>query len=124
MPILDVTTSSDIVFMAAREKADDSVPKRMEYLDIIEYAHTYEKLDRQNVPLWISNFISSIVKVLSVFSHIDEALTLFITSQTNNADAQIDIRVVSANSMMLLVLEKASKDDEFMMKEIWMNENT
>ena len=48
--------------MAAREKADDSAP-RMEYLDIVEYAHKYEKLDRENVPLWISNFRSNIMKV-------------------------------------------------------------
>ena len=47
--------------MASREKADDSAPRRMGYLDIAEYAHTYEKLDKQNVPLWISNFKLSIV---------------------------------------------------------------
>ena len=51
-------------FMAAREKIDDSA-RRMEYLDNVEYAHKYEKLDRENVPHWICNFQSSIVKVLS-----------------------------------------------------------
>ena len=111
--------------MATREKVDDSASRRMEYLDIVEYAHTYEKLEGQNVPLWFSNFRSSIVKVLSGFSHIEKALALFIAiDQTNNADAQIYMRVVSANSIMLLVLEKASKDDELMMKEIWKNGNT
>ena len=58
--------------MTARKKADDSAP-RMECLDIVEYAQKYEKLDRKKVPLWISNFRSSIVKVLSGFSHIEEA---------------------------------------------------
>ena len=73
--------------MTAREKADDPA-SIMEYLDIVEYAHKYEKLDRENVPLWISNFRSSIVKVLSGFSYIEETLDLFITSdETNNAEA-------------------------------------
>ena len=72
--------------MAAREKADDSAP-RMGYLDIVEYAHKYEQLDRQNVPLWISNFRPSIVKILSGFSHIEVVFDLFITSdETNNAE--------------------------------------
>ena len=67
-----------------REKAD-SAP-RMECLDIVEYVHKYEKLGRENVPLWISKFRSSIVRVLSGFSHIEEALALFITSdETNNS---------------------------------------
>ena len=56
--------------MAAREKADDSAP-RMKYLDIVKYAHKYKKLVRENVPLRISNFRSSIVKVLSGFSHME-----------------------------------------------------
>ena len=63
--------------MAAREKADDSAPRIIEYLDIVEYAHTYKKLDGQNVLLWISNFRSIIVNVLSGFSHIEKALALF-----------------------------------------------
>ena len=110
--------------MALREKVEDSAP-RMEYLDIAEYAHKYEKLDRENVPLWISNFRSSIVKVLSGFSHIEEALALFITSdETNNSEDQADIKFMSVNSMMLLVLEKASENDEFMMKQILKEGNT
>ena len=97
----------------------------MEYLDIVEYAHKYEKLDRENVPLWISNCRSSIVKVLSSFSHIEEALALFITcDETNNSEEQqMDIKLVSANSLMFLVY-KASKNNEYMMKQIWKNGNT
>ena len=34
------------------------------------------------------------------------------------------MRLVSANSIMLLVLKKASENDEFMMREIWNNGNT
>ena len=60
----------------------------MEYLGIVEHVHKYEKLDWENFPLWISKFKSSIVKVLSGLSHIEEALDLFITSdETNNAEA-------------------------------------
>ena len=36
--------------MAAREKGDDSAPK-MEYLDIIKYAHKYENLDTERTSL-------------------------------------------------------------------------
>ena len=60
--------------MSAREKANVSAPRKIEYLDIFDYAHTYEKLDGQNVSLWISNFRSIILKVLSGFSHVEESL--------------------------------------------------
>ena len=110
--------------MSVREKANDSAPRKMEYLDIAEYAHTYEKLDNQKATFRISRFRLSIVEVLSGFSHIQEASALFITSdQTNNSEAQIDMKVVSGNSLMFLVLKKACKDDDFMMTEIWKNVN-
>ena len=63
--------------------------------------------------------------MLSGFLHIEETLTLFTTSnQTNNADAKMGMKLVSANSMMFLVMEKAYKDDELMMTKIWKNGNT
>ena len=34
------------------------------------------------------------------------------------------MRLVSADSLMLLVLEKTSENDEYMMKQIWKNGNT
>ena len=105
--------------MAARKKADDPAPRRTKHQDIVEYAHTYEKSDRQNVPLWISNPRSSIVKVLSEFSNIEEVLAYFITSdQTNKADPQMDMKLVLANSLMFLVLENTCEDEDFMTAEI------
>ena len=102
--------------MAARDKTDDSTPR---------IAHTYEKLDRQNVPLWISNFKSSIVKVLSGFSHIEETFTSFITrDKTNNLEAQMDMKTVSINSLMFLVLERACENDDFMTTKTRSNGNT
>ena len=65
--------------MVAREKVDDSAPRRIEYFEIVEYANTYEKLDKQNVPFWISNFQSSMVKIYHDL-HIEEALVLFVTT--------------------------------------------
>ena len=60
------------------------------------------------------------MKVLSGLSHIEEALDIFIISdETNNAKAQVDMKFMSANSMLFLALEKASNNDEFMMKQIW-----
>ena len=64
--IQDVITKSITLFVAAREKTDDSAP-RMQYLDIVEYAHKHEKLDREKIHLWMSYFRSNIVKVLSGF---------------------------------------------------------
>ena len=82
----------------------------MENLDIIEYAHTYEKLERQNVPLWISNLRSNIEKFLSGFSHIKEALAIFITcDQTNNSGAQMDMQTVLENSLMFLVWKRHAR---------------
>ena len=73
----------------------------------------------------MSNFRSSIVKGLLGFSHIEEALALFISSdQTNNSEAQIDMKFVATNSIMLLVPEKECDDDDFMMTETWKNVNT
>ena len=52
-------------------------------------------------------------------------MALFITSEeTNNAEVQVDMKYNSANSMMLLVLEKASENDEYMMRQVWKEGNT
>ena len=59
------------------------------------------------------------MNVLSGFSHIEEASDLFITSEdTNNEEAKVDMKFISTNSIILLVLEKASENDGYMMKQI------
>ena len=65
------------------------------------------------------------MKLLWEFSHTEEALALFITSnQLNNADFKMDMKLVSANSLMFVVLQKSCVNDEFIMTEIWNNRNT
>ena len=101
-----------LVKLLLYKKVDNLALGRMEYFEIVEYAHTYEKLERQNVSIWISNFKLSIMKVLLGFLHIEETVALFTTSnQSNNANVKMKIKLVSANALMFLVLEKACEDD-------------
>ena len=64
-----------------------------------------------NIPLCIENFKRSVVNVLSGFSHIiEEAIEFSITSdESNNTAATIEIKLVSANTQIFEVLEKACK---------------
>ena len=85
------------------------------YVQVMSFLHT--QLDRWNVSQWI-RFKTSVVNVLSGFSHIEDALEFSVASD-DNAATMTEMQLVTANALLLLVLEKACENDTIIMNKIW-----
>ena len=73
----------------------------------------------------IRKFKTSVVYMLLGFPHIQEALEYLIKSEElNSSSSIIDIKIFSANAMMLAVLERVCENDDFTIKKIWKEGNT
>ena len=60
------------------------------------------------------------VDVLSICLHIEQALELSITSDESiNAAGTVEMKLVSANALILLLLKKTCKNYAVMMNKIW-----
>ena len=111
--------------MEARKKADNSALRRIDHVERLKFAHTCQKLNRWDVQIWIRNFTTSVVNMLSRFLHIQEALQHSIKSEESSFSFSIiDRKLVSAKAMISAVFKRACESDRFMMKKTFGEGNT